>query len=217
VKYKRERILKKSILVSMVLAASVLSSPPSFATSLAYNLNFNALLGPSGTGSFQYDDEAMLLTNLKWDFGSGIVGGFSFIPTPISPGGTPSGLLAEILTQTNFSPISNCIVLVTPTTCRSTRSGGIGLTPGSVNGIVFEVGPSFGSSVYYSFATITPGPFIPGGPPPPLEIGPSTANGYVTATLAVAEPSSMALLLAGLLGFAIATYKRLGRRHQWRR
>jgi hypothetical protein len=204
--------VKKSLWLSLVLAACALGTTPSFAVPVAYNLSFNALLGPSGTGSFLYDDEAMLLTNLTWDFGDGIVGGFSFIPTPISPGGNSSSFLAEMLTQTNLNPSSNCIVTVTPTFCRSIRNGAIGLTPGNVPAVTFEVGPSFGTSVYYSFSTVTIPPFVPGVPPTPPTFGPSTANGYVTATLAVAEPSSIALLMAGLFGFAIAMHKRQERR-----
>jgi hypothetical protein len=202
--------MKKSKRVSIILAASALISAPSFAVPIDYLLNFDALLGPSGTGSFRYDAELLSLTNLTWDFGSGITGLVPFVSSIPRPtvGGTLSSVLAELLTQTDLDPPSNCIA-PTSGSCRfSFLNLPASATPGGVNTLSFQVGPSFGSSVYYSFAPGTSGPFVPGLPPPPTVFGESTANGYVTARVAVSEPGTISMLLMGFLAFAIGIRKR---------
>jgi len=190
--------MKKSSLIWIVLVVSTLSASAGHAVPLTYNLKFDALLGPSGIGSFQYDTDAKLLTNLSWDFGDGIVGGFSFFPTPpIFNGSTSSSFLAELLGQSDFDPNFNCIV-GSALSCRSTRFGAIGTTPGNVNSVTFSVAMSSGPFVFYSFASATTGPFVPGETPPSPVFGPSTANGHVLAALAVPEPSSFPLLMLGV-------------------
>ena len=47
--------MKKSLSIWIVLLVSTLSASVGHAVPLTYNLKFDALLGPSGTGSFQYD------------------------------------------------------------------------------------------------------------------------------------------------------------------
>ena len=66
------------------LAALLLTlASPSWALPVLYTLTFDAsdiasgAAGPSGTGSFVYDDATLTMTSLAWDFGGGFTGGIS--------------------------------------------------------------------------------------------------------------------------------------------
>ncbi len=66
------------------LAALLLTlASPSWALPVLYTLTFDAsdvasgAAGPSGTGSFIYDDATTTMTSLSWDFGGGFAGGMS--------------------------------------------------------------------------------------------------------------------------------------------
>jgi len=66
------------------LAALLLTlASPSWAVPILYTLTFDAsdiasgAAGPSGTGSFVYDDTTVTMTSLAWDFGAGFSGGMS--------------------------------------------------------------------------------------------------------------------------------------------
>ena len=56
---------------------------PSWAAPIQYTLTFDAsdiaagASGPSGTGSFVYDDTTLTMTSLVWDFGGGFTGGMT--------------------------------------------------------------------------------------------------------------------------------------------
>lgn len=191
--------MKKAKWISLALAASVLASTPSFAVPIDYLLDFNAQLGPSGTGSFSYDADTRLLTNLKWDFGSGMTYSSGPIGTIARPdGGTSGSFLAELLLRTDLDP-SGCINGIA-TLCRSSILSLPSFSaPGGVNSISFYTGIAYGNSTYYSFSTATAGVFTPGQPPQPTVFGPTVADGYVTARLAVSEPSTIALLMLGML------------------
>ena len=69
---------------SLGLAALLLVlAAPSWAAPIEYALTFDAsdvasgASGPSGTGSFFYDDATLTMTSLSWDFGGGFTGGMS--------------------------------------------------------------------------------------------------------------------------------------------
>jgi hypothetical protein len=64
------------------LAALLLvMASPSWAAPIQYTLTFDAsdiasgASGPSGTGSFVYDETSLTMTSLVWDFGGGFTGG----------------------------------------------------------------------------------------------------------------------------------------------
>jgi hypothetical protein len=56
---------------------------PSWAAPIHYTLTFDAsdvasgASGPSGTGSFVYDEATLTMTSLVWDFGGAFTGGFT--------------------------------------------------------------------------------------------------------------------------------------------
>jgi hypothetical protein len=69
---------------SLGLAALLLViAAPSGAAPIQYLLTFDAAdvasgaSGPSGTGSFLYDDATLTMTSLSWDFGGSFTGGMS--------------------------------------------------------------------------------------------------------------------------------------------
>ena len=184
--------MKTSRLRYVAMFALLIGTVTAHAVPVTYSTRFDAILGPSGTGSFVFDADTGSLTNLLWDFGGGIVGGFSVVEfsSPFRPFSN-GALLAEILTQTDFAPGIDCIG-PPEGLCSSTR-GGIGMTPGNVNGVTFR---SSVGAAFYSFAEVTFTPPIPGGgPPPPPVFGPSVANGYITAFVAVPEPDAVALMM----------------------
>jgi len=69
---------------TFALAALILAlASPTWAAPIQYTLTFDATdiaagaMGPSGTGSFVYDDATDTMTSLAWDFGGGFTGGMS--------------------------------------------------------------------------------------------------------------------------------------------
>jgi hypothetical protein len=186
--------MKTSRLRYVAMIALLIGTVTAHAVPVTYSTRFEAITGPSGTGSFVFDADTGSLTNLLWDFGEDIVGGFSVLefPNPFRPYSS-GALLAEILTQTDLAPGIDCIG-PPEGRCSSTRSGSIGMTPGNVNGVTFRSSSIVGAA-FYSFAEVTFTPPVPGGPPTPPVFGPSVANGYITAFVAVSEPDAATLMM----------------------
>jgi hypothetical protein len=186
--------MKTSRLRYVAMIALLIGTVTAHAVPVTYSTRFDAIMGPSGTGSFLYDADTGSLTNLVWDFGGGIVGGFSVVefPNPFRPYSS-GALLAEILTQTDLAPGIDCIG-PPEGRCSSTRGGSLGMTPGNVNGVSFRSSSIVGAA-FYSFAEVTFTPPIPGSPPAPPVFGPSVANGYITAFVAVPEPEAVTFLM----------------------
>jgi hypothetical protein len=70
-----------------------------------YDVTYDATVGPSGVGSFSFDDATGLITDFSWDFGGGVTGGlFDSDFTSIVSGDTLGRFIFEILSQTDVHP-----------------------------------------------------------------------------------------------------------------
>ena len=89
--------------LTVIFAAALLCmiSATAHAIPILYRTNYTAALGPSGTGSFFFDNDAGVLSSFVWDFGGGIVGGTQdFAATDIA-GDTIGRLVFELLSETD--------------------------------------------------------------------------------------------------------------------
>jgi hypothetical protein len=163
------------------LAVFTIGAPLANAVPILYNTTFTAALGPSGTGSFVFDSASGDIPSFVWDFGSGIVGGTSYV-TDIVFGDTIGRFVFEILSETNAHSGINCINIP----C-SVTSGFTGLGPNGATVFYIQGTATLGSSLY-EFRTGS---------------GTAVAAGSIT-TQQVPEATTLSLLLScGVLGIAL--------------
>jgi hypothetical protein len=173
--------MKRSLYALLLLA---LAPAGAFAVPVNYTLTFNAIDidANGGTGALWWDADTHMLSNVTWDFGAGRTGG-------ISDGlvGWGANVFGGTLAEFTFGILSG--EHVHPIDCGNTNScsaqffnGAVFGWPGAGWGISFGIGAN-DSHTYSITDSLGRGHF-------------GTMNGAV----AVPEPGTLALMLAGLAG-----------------
>jgi hypothetical protein len=183
------RFLACSILLLGGLGAATDAS----ATPIRYDLTFNAPVGPSGIGSFVYDDATSLMTGFTWTFGSETGGLTDEFLASLTSDGSPSGSnLLEIITHTDADPNADCL----------SRSCGFGIP------VLQGTGP-LGTTIVA---------FISPNPPDTIAtyaFADSNANiitsgfiSFVTTAVDVPETGTLELMIGALLLVAVLRRRR---------
>ena len=112
--------MKKSVLAT-VITIMFLATDPAFAVSMEYEISFDGPL--TGAGSFTWDNDTQLMSNMSWDFGSntGGVDDATYDWSATLDGGNLSQFVFEIFTMEDTHPYEctattgSCAVLVEDT------------------------------------------------------------------------------------------------------
>lgn len=174
--------------------AALLSAFPlgANAVPIAYDVTYNATLGPNGVGSFFYDEAVGVITDFEWDF-DGIRGGVGdAYDDGLIDGDTSGRAVFEILSQTDVHPGFDC------NGCTLTTIAGlidIGPAPFGANrfgfsaGFVGQEGPGY--RFLKDFDTVARG-----------------AISITQAALPVPGPSTLSLLALALVAFGCTARSR---------
>lgn len=175
----------------VAMVAVLLSPLAANAVPIDYAIDFGAA-GPltGGTGGFTWDDDTQLVSNLTWDFGSGLTGGANpdWAEDFGSGLGTLSQFFFEIMTAIDVSPV-NCSGIGTGCNAVFTSSEGLYGWPGQQ--ITFGIGGD--NSQTYTIIDPDYGIFD---------------GSFTTRLVSVAEPGTLALLGLGLFGIGVTRRRR---------
>jgi hypothetical protein len=190
-RYEEDAFVRRILSLPGILALWVLGVQSATAAPILYRTTYTATLGPSGTGSFVFDNAPGTITNFVWDFGAGIVGGVPTYDTSDAFGDTRGRFAFEILSETNVHSGIDCINVA----CEVAAVILQGVGPGG--GIQFNIfgTPAAGSS-YYEFRI--------GGPN--FDI----VDSGTISIAAVPEPTTFPLLGLGVFGIVLIRRKLRG-------
>jgi hypothetical protein len=175
---------------SLGLAALILvMASSSWAAPIQYTLTFDAsdvasgASGPSGTGSFVYDEATLTMTSLVWDFGGGFTGG-------ISDAGLASLSVGQILFESIFIRAGDPFV---SGTALFPIAGDVFGHPDVDSAFCWGLGALGSCGMVNTGTTAGSYQFIDSG-----VVAPLTYRGRVSAeAVPVPEPASALLLLVG--------------------
>ena len=183
--------MKRTKSTYLAFLAVLLSPMAAHAVPIEYQIDFGPA-GPltGGTGGFTWDDDTQLVSNLTWDFGSGLTGGAN--PNWAEDFGSGLGTLSqfffEIMTRIDVSPIS-CTAVGTGCVQGFSSFEGLYGWPGSQMSFLLD---SNNDQTYFISDP---------------DYG-SIQGTFSTRLVSVAEPGTLALLGLGLFGIGVARRRR---------
>lgn len=178
--------MKKIVSSIFILFASLMTSNV-FAVPMQYQINFSGAV--AGTGSFVWDYDTQLMSNMSWNIGSyaGGVDESTYSWGAEVFGGTQSQFLFEIMTLEDVHPVacsetSGCGVLIS-NTYGDFDTAYFQVTSDNLRRYSFMIGEQFAASGLFSTSLVGPA--------------------------SVPAPTSLALLGLGLIGFSFARRKEI--------